>query len=243
MKLAMSQPYFFPYIGYFQLIHAADRFILYDNLLYNKRGWVQRNRIYTAGKGEDYIIVPLKSRSYSKYINELAIDYSNPWKEKLLKKLRHSYKKAAYYEEIYPFIASLLAEDYLLLSQLNNRTIRATANLLGIQTTIISNSQAYETIEEELKNRECSYEAKTQRILLACQKEKADTYINAIGGLALYSKDIFRANGIDLRFVQTAVYTYRQQATDFIPHLSIIDVLFNCGTEKTKELLTHYTLI
>lgn len=240
MKLAIFQPYFFPYIGYFQLIRSVDKFILYDHLNFIERGWITRNRISAPGGKEVYIQVPVEKKSSNRLINELTISDATPWQRKLLKQLRYTYGKYPFYHELFPFFEALLTREYTLLSELNCQTIKAVAGLLDIRTEITCGSSDYcRAIENELAAGEYTCEKKTQRILLICRKEKADTFVNAIGGQNLYSKPLFKAHGIDLFFLKTNESAEKQS----MPGLSIIEVLFHYGTEGTKRLLNGYELI
>lgn len=239
MRLAISQSYFFPYIGYFQLIRAVDKFIIYDHVTYIKGGWIQRNRIADPNATDSFIIVPLKKRSPNKLICELPISYDSPWQRKIIKQLRQAYSKSPFFHELFPFFQNLLTRDFRSISELNHHTIKAVAQLLDIQT-IITYGQS---IEEEVKGKRWPYATKTQRIFLACQQERADTYINAPGGQALYSKEEFKEQNIELFFIQPEKYIYTEGQKKPMPYLSIIDVLFNFGVEETKKLLTCYELI
>lgn len=243
MKLAASQPYFFPYIGYFQLIKAVDKFILYDHLSYIRHGWIERNRIAMPDSKELFIKVPLKKRSPNKLIREIEIDNSLPWQTKLLKQLRCNYMRKPFFSEIYPFVENLLTKEYDRLTDFNCDTIAAIASLLNIQTTIVCGGDDYLSVEDELKMKKHSCETKTQRIVLLCRKENADTYVNAIGGQLLYSKEEFEKQGIHLLFLRTDKYARCGSAECPTPYLSVIDVLFNYGVNGTKDLLGCYELL
>jgi hypothetical protein len=245
MRLAGSQPYFFPYIGYFQLIHAVDEFILYDHFQYIKGGWIERNRIAmpSGGSKELFIRVPLKKRSSNKWIRDLVIDNSVLWRQKLIKCLRHGYARSPFFDELFPFFEDLVMKEYDLLTDLNSDTIRAVARLLEIRTRIVCASREGLTVEDDLRTANDSCEIKTRRIFLLCRKEKADTFVNATGGQALYSKEEFREQGIRLLFLRTHKYTGSGETKKPVPLLSIVDMLFNCGVDGTKEMLDYYDLI
>jgi len=238
MKLAMNQSYFFPYIGYFQLIHAVDKFILYDHLTYIKGGWIQKNRISQPNNTECFITIPLQKRSSNKYICELPISYAHPWQKKIINQLKNAYIKSPFFNEVFHFIEELIMKDFYLITDFNSYSIKVIAQLLDIQTTIVQGV----SIEKELNNATWPYETRTQRILLACQQEKADIFINAIGGKGLYSKEEFREQDVDLFFIQTEKQAQIGESIKPMPDLSIIDALFNYGINGTKELLTAYSL-
>ncbi|MDR0795767.1 MAG: WbqC family protein [Tannerella sp.] len=244
MNLGVMQPYFFPYLGYFQLIGATDKFILHDHSHFIKRRWIHRNRILIRQTGIIYITVPLKKASSNKRISEIEIEYSVDWQRKILKTFMLNYKHAHYFHEIYPFIETILRTKHQTIAELNFDSIRAVCNLLEIDTAIVYGSEPYFEIEEALKSQPSSpYDLKTQRVIAVCKQEGADTYTNAIGGQALYNKQIFADNGIRLQFIQTLPYQYPQLTKTFYPDLSILDVLFHCGVKDTKKLLSYYELI
>ena len=235
----MNQSYFFPYIGYFQLIHAVDKFILYDHLTYIKGGWIQRNRIGQPNNTACFITIPLQKRSPHKLISELSISRAYDWQTKIITQLKNTYSRSSFFKETFPLIEDLIMKDFRYITDFNCYSIKAIAQLLDIQTTIVQGA----SIEEELKNVSWPYQTKTQRILLACQQEKADTFVNAIGGKTLYSKEEFQEQGINLFFIQTEKQIQVGEWVKPMPDLSIIDVLFHYGINGTKDLLRAYQLI
>ena len=254
MRLAVMQPYFMPYIGYFQAIGAVDKYILYGNLPFIKKQWMNRNRIRLCN-GEVYpIIVPLKHKSSKTLIHDVVVDNSQPWERSLLKTLLMNYKRAYGFNEVFPFIESLLSIRYETLMELNVETIRSISRYLDIQTEIDSDNRRFDDLEEVLKSIESDYSnlpylwttkpvKKTARVIEICRREHSCHYINAIGGQALYDKNEFLSYGIRLDFIRTNEITYPQYSYPFEPNLSIIDVLMHNGKEGTKELLKEYTLI
>ena len=253
MKLAIMQPYFMPYIGYFQAIKAVDKYILYSNLTFIKDGWMNRNRLQLRNGQVQIISVPLKHKSSNTMIYDIEVDNSQPWQKKLLKTIFLNYKPATYFDEIYPFLEDLLTKQYNTLSELNAETIRAIAKYLDISTEIESDNTRFLDMEQLLDVVEDDYSVmpflkthpvrKVARVLEMCRREDCHDFVNAIGGQALYSKEEFKLYGIDLHFVQTHEFTYPQLAPGFEPNLSIIDVLMHNGKEGTKKLLNEYTLI
>jgi hypothetical protein len=242
MNVGIMQPYFFPYIGYFQLINAVDKFVFYDNCQYIKGGWINRNRLLQCGGEDFYITVPLKKHSYTILISQVEIYNGVDWRRKILLSMRQDYKRAPFYGKIYPIIENLFSLSYDRISVLNAYTISAICKLLNINTQLISLEEVIGTAEEESHIDEFLYEPRIQRILSICRHEKADTYINAIGGQELYHKNVFAENGIKLQFIRTGEISYTQRSIKFFPNLSILDVLFNVGVDGTKRLLLEYTL-
>ena len=247
------QPYFFPYLGYFQLIQAVDKFILYDNVNYIKKGWVNRNRLVVQGRPR-FIVVPLQQQSSAQKIRDARIDMTRDWRKRLFGTIYLNYKRCAFFDEVFPLIERVLAMDVEHLTELNCSSVRWIAEFLEIPTDIVTDVSNYEGLErdlseetsrirEEYTQRQNLSDTKTIRIFLICRNEGAGTYINAIGGQALYDKSLFANNGIALWFVKTLPYSYEQRADEFFSSMSIIDVLMNCGKAGTKELLSRYELI
>ena len=242
MKLAIMQPYFFPYLGYFQLIHAVDKCILYDNVNYIKKGWVNRNRLLEMNKTPVYIYLPLKQSSSNKLIKEIEIDNTKPWKTTFLKIIEHNYKRSNFFEEVYPIIKDIIMFDEANLSRFNYNLLKTICTELKIEMRLYFKSEEYEQIEMEICNEDKFYRMHS-RIIEICKYEKAETYVNPIGGQELYNKKYFGSYGIELLFLNTQEYHYEQNSREYFDHLSIIDVLMNCGKEKTIRMLGRYDLV
>jgi hypothetical protein len=255
MKLAIMQPYFFPYIGYYQAISAVDKYILYDNLAYIKRGWVNKNRLLVVNREPVYIIVPVKDKSCLRKINEIELVDNKNWRKKILNTIFMNYKKTSYFDEIYSIVEHVINSEVRLLTELNIKSIIDISRYLDIKTEITTDTSKYFHLEEKLEDDRLDIaarfpsvkllnpEKKVIRVIEICRTEGADVFINAIGGQELYDKEEFTLNDIKLFFVQTKGYSYKQSTEIFYPHLSIIDVLMNCGKAGTKELLNKYDLI
>lgn len=234
MRLALMQPYLFPYIGYFQLLRAVDRFVVYDDVTYIKGGWINRNNILLAGKPFLFTVPVLNVSSFTA-IRDTEISYKAPWAEKLLKTVQQAYRKAPYYTTVHPLVEGVLASGEKTIGALATRSIRTVADYLGLSTEIKPTSSSY-------GNNALSAQA---RVLDICRQEGAAEYINSIGGQALYSKDDFRERGINLYFLRSGATPYTQGTgnTPFVPNLSIIDVLMHNSTEETRALLDNYELV
>lgn len=256
MKLAIMQPYFMPYLGYFQAIHAVDKYILYSNLSFIKDGWMNRNRILIKDGKVAIINVPLIHKSSNTFIFDIRIDNTRNWNKKLIKSILLNYKGSQYFEDIYPFFEKLLSKSYNFLYQLNADTIIEISRFMGITTPIeFENRNKYRELEIQLSNVEkgdyTDFEfmqktkpiKKVARVLAISAIEKADVFINAIGGQELYDKNEFASYGIDLKFIKTGDINYPQFSKEFVPNLSIIDVLMHNGKEATRQLLNEFTLI
>ena len=234
MKLAIMQPYFFPYIGYFQLINAVDEFVVYDNIEYTRKGLINRNRILVGGR-DAYISLPLKKDSDFLSVNERFL--ADSWKtekNKLVNRIRESYRKAPRFEAAYALVEKcILFEDDNLFNFIYN-SLHLISEYLNIRTRfqISSGIEIDHTLKAEKK------------VIAICRAAGATIYINPIGGRELYSKDEFETNGIDLLFLNTKEINYTQFENEFAPNLSIIDVLmFNSVKEIRAYLDEGYTLI
>lgn len=250
------QPYFLPYIGYFQAIDAVDKYILYSNVNFSKKGWINRNRLLMKDGSIFTMTAPIMHKSSTKLINSIKIDKSTRWKLKLLRTIYTSYKGSVFFDEIYPFLEKIFSSSFEYLYQLNGYLIEGICNFIGIKTIIeYENINKYLELEESLleidKNNYSQFlylekttpEKRVARILEICRYENANTYINAIGGQSLYSKDEFAKYGVDLKFIQTEGIDYPQFSQEFEPNLSIVDVLMHNGSEGTNNLIKKYTLI
>ena len=232
MKLAIMQPYFLPYVGYFQLINSTNQFVIYDNIKYTKKGWINRNRILVNSE-PSYISLALKKDSDLKNVDERELFDWNQNKKDLLNRIIASYNKSPYYKETIPLIKEILDYDNINLFIFLYNSVCLICNYLDIQTPIIISSLI--DIDHSLK---CN-----DKVLAICKEQKCKTYINAIGGQELYTKEEFLKENIELKFIKTKNIVYQQFNNNFQSNLSIIDVLMFCGQEKTKLLLNEYDLI
>src|SRR3990167_4624103 len=231
-SIAIMQPYFFPYIGYFQLIAAVDQFIVYDNIKYTKKGWINRNRIL-SNKKDTVISLPLKKDS--DYLNicerKLSTDF-NP--EKFLNQIKYAYRRAPYFVETFTLIEEIIRYENKNLFSFLHHSIVKICEYIDIKTNIEISSHI--TIDHTLKNQD--------KVLALCDAVSASIYVNSIGGIKLYSKEIFRKKGVKLKFIQSKPFNYIQLNEAFIPFLSIIDVMmFNPNNIIREYLLLNYVLI
>lgn len=226
------QPYFFPYIGYFQLIAAVDMFIVYDNIKYTKKGWINRNRMLLNGKNVMFSL-PLKSDSDNLDVceRELAADFN---RNKLLNQFNGAYRCAPYFTQTFPLVEQIIRHEDTNLFRFLHHSIVKTCKHLGITTEITISSGI--AIDHELKNQ--------HKVLALCEAVGAHTYVNALGGMELYSKETFQEKGIELRFIQSGPFEYSQFSDAFVPWLSIIDVMmFNPVDTIRTCISTNYELI
>jgi hypothetical protein len=227
MKLAIMQPYFFPYIGYFRLVAAVDRFVFYDDVQYMKGGWINRNRLLGAN-GPQFFTVPLSQASYSRKINEIEVVPNDHWKHKVLKTLMQQYGGASHFGDVYPMVSSVVEMPTSLISELAKQSVRAVATYLGLPTTFVATSASY--------GNDALHGA--QRVLDICRREGATDYYNLPGGQGLYQADEFAEADLSLHFVESALASYPQRTAEFHPGLSIIDVLMNNSPDSVALMLT-----
>ena len=234
MKLAIMQPYLFPYIGYFQLIQAADKFVVYDNIQFTKKGWINRNRILVNGKDE-YITLPLKKGSDFLNINERKLaDTFTTDRIKLLRKINEAYKKAPEFKPVFSLLESVINSNEENLFYFIFQSIQAVCIYLDIKTEFVISSAV--PLDHQLKAQD--------KVIAICKTLNASQYINPIGGLDLYSKETFKQNNIELNFIKTNVVEYKQFSDEFVPALSIIDVLMFNPKEKVQQFIqSYYTII
>ena len=227
------QPYFMPYIGYFQLLNKVDQFIIYDNIEYTKKGWINRNMILTNGKSKT-ITLPIKKDSDFLNIRDryLADSWSKD-KTKMLNLLKESYRKAPEFKNIFPLLEFCINYENRNLFEFIFHSIKAICEYLNLKTQILISSSI--SINDKLQSQE--------KVLAICQKVGADKYINNIGGINLYNKDIFSDKGVNLKFMKSIEINYQQYHRQFIPNLSIIDVLMFNSKKNIELFLNNYELI
>jgi hypothetical protein len=226
------QPYFLPYIGYYQLIDAVDLFIVYDNIKYTKKGWINRNRLLQNGK-DVLFSLPLNNGSDSLDVceRELAIDFK---RDKLLNKIRGAYNRAPCFLQTFPVLERIVSYQDNNLFRFLHHSITTSCAYLGINTEIRVASTV--DIDHSLKNQD--------KVLALCKAVGARTYVNAIGGVELYSDDEFLARDINLKFIKSKPFEYVQFGDEFVPWLSIIDVMmFNPLDEIRTCIASNYELL
>jgi len=232
VKIAIMQPYFFPYLGYFQLMNAVDEFVIYDNIKYTKKGWINRNRMLLNGADEMFSL-PLKKDSDSLDVvqRELSADFD---RSTLLNQFKGAYGRAPYFAQTFPLLERIVGHEEGNLFRYLYHSVIETCRHIGIDTEVrISSSIA---IDHELKAQD--------KVLALCGALGADTYINTIGGTGLYDKGEFGVRGIDLQFIKAKPFEYKQFDSPFVPWLSIVDVMFFNPIEKVKDQIRRgYELI
>jgi hypothetical protein len=233
MKVAIMQPYLFPYIGYFQLINAVDTFVFLDDVNYIKKGWINRNRILVNGK-ESMFTVPVKKASQNKLINEIEVVLDGNWIEQFYKTLEQNYSKAPNFDDTFLLIQTIFNSGFSTISDLVIASVSHICLNLGMEKNFQISSELYS---------ETQGQEKSDRLINITKQCKYNHYINPIGGLDLYSKQDFKKENIDLFFLKSDLPEYKQFNTSFVPGLSIIDIMMFNEPEQIRYMLNQYTLI
>ncbi len=232
MRIAIMQPYFFPYIGYFQLISASNVFVLHDDVQYMTGGWVNRNRILL--NGEDRMITfPVQKAGYALPINARSYVSSNQGVRHIINQVKQAYAKATCYRQVFPMVEELLMFEDRNVARFNENLIRRICDFIGIRTSITTSSALEK--DDSLSGQD--------RVLDICKRVGATDYTNPIGGTKLYHQEAFQLCGITLRFLAAQEERYKQLGDKWIPFLSIIDVLMFNSVQEVQHLLTKYRLL
>ncbi|MDN8616669.1 WbqC family protein [Variovorax ginsengisoli] len=210
------QPYFLPYLGYFQLMSKVDAFVLYDDVNFINRGWINRNRIDIDGAAH-MLTVPLRQASQNRRICDIALGNDTAWRGRIVKSIRQAYARASQFERVFPLIERVVQHpaenlaDYLL------HSLNCLRDHLGLKTEIIATSRQYGNADLRAQ----------ARIIDICLREKADLYVNSIGGIELYDRARFEENGLRLEFLTPSLQPHAHGGAGFMPGLSMVDVLMH----------------
>ena len=229
MKLGIMQPYFLPYIGYWQLINAVDKYVIYDDVQFIKGGWINRNNILINGQKQLFNLL-LSGASPNKLINEITVQDNQT---KLIRTIELNYKKAPMYQQVFPLFLHIMEHSDKNLAKFIGNSIVEISKYLSIQTEFIYSS----TLDKDNTLRA------QDKVLDICKLLNAIKYINAIGGADLYSKESFANNGIQLSFLESKILPYKQLNSEFVPYLSILDILMFNSQERVKTMLDNYKLL
>lgn len=232
-KLAVMQPYFFSYIGYFQLIKAVDTFVFYDDVDFIKNGWINRNRVLINGDPK-YFTIPCKNVSSHEKIKNIEHGLDQRKRKKLLKKIKFTYSRAPYFDDVYPIINEVLDTKTAYINEFAINSVKFSSAYLDLECSFLKSSENYNNTDLDAAD----------RLIDICREESVSNYINAIGGMELYDKSYFKDNGVTLSFLKPQEITYKQFGENFVPWLSIIDIMMFSSPEKIKnELLNSYKLV
>ncbi|MCU7835993.1 MAG: WbqC family protein [gamma proteobacterium symbiont of Taylorina sp.] len=228
MKTGIMQPYFFPYIGYWQLINAVDTFVIFDDVNYIKKGYINRNSILVGGHAKQFTLELVKA-SQNKLINEIKVGNNT---NKILKTLEMTYKKAPYFKIVSPIIVEILTQEEKNLARFLGYSLEKISSYLQIETKLIYSSHL---------EKDNSHKAQ-EKIIDICKKTNTSSYINAIGGQKIYHKERFKKEKIELNFIKTELIEYTQFKNEFVPFLSIIDIMMFNSVDTIKQMLAQYKL-
>ena len=232
VKVGIMQPYFMPYIGYWQLMNAVDKYVIYDDVNFIKRGWIHRNRILINGEPR-YINIPMLGVSQNKLINEIEVNQAELSTGKTLRSIEEAYKRAPYYDAVFPLMKEILNCGRENIASFIEFSFQIICEYLDIQTELIVSSKLDKNCE--LKGQD--------KILDVCSRLNATEYYNAIGGQELYSFEAFEERGMKLSFLKTDQIEYPQYGNEFQANLSMIDVLMFNSKEQVQDMLKRFELI
>jgi WbqC-like protein family len=232
MKLAIMQPYVFPYIGYFQLINAVDLFVFYNDVNFSKKGWINRNKILLNGK-EFLFTIPCTDASQNKLICDTKIGFEIKERNKLLATIQQAYRKAPFFKEVYDIVENVFSADYEFIDEMAIVSVKETGKYLNVGTQFAESNNRYNN----------SGLMQADRLIDICLQEKATFYINAQGGTDLYDRKYFLSHTINLQFIKPGTIVYKQFDDEFVPSLSIIDVLMFNQKEEVKQMLRSFELV
>lgn len=232
LNIAVMQPYLFPYIGYFHLIDSVDIFVCFDDVNFIKKGWINRNNILLNGRAHLWSL-PLIKKSQNRQIRDHEITDPEKSQAALAELIENAYAKAPYFQSAMPVIRNTLNGSEKMIDLLARRSLENICDYLGMDVVFKNSSDLDKDNDAQAQ----------ERIIQMVGKLSGTAYRNAIGGRKLYDKDAFAENGIELTFIESASIKYPQFENDFIPYLSIIDVLMFNSREDAMKLTKKYTLI
>jgi len=230
--IAIMQPYFLPYMGYFQLLAAVNTFVVLDDAHYINRGWVNRNRLLLNGAAHTFT-VPLRGASQNRLICDIELLGERTWRDKLIRTVLQAYGQAPCYAQVSALFECLVNYPSPRLDEFLLNSLREIVRYLSLEVEFVSTSRVYKNAH--LKGQE--------RILDICRQERADIYINPIGGIGLYDRDSFLEQDIQLYFLRTRPVSYPQGKGEHVPWLSILDVLMFNEPPAVRQLLAEMDLV
>lgn len=233
MKLALMQPYFFPYIGYFMLIAHSDKFIAFDTVQFEKGGWMNRNRILKVNGGFSYINAQIQKSHIQTAIKDIKLSNSHDWRQKILHQLE-VYKKAPFYSQVMDFLRDCFSFETDSLSELNIYLLKRVCDYLDIDHDI----EVFSEMDIEIEDAE----EPDEWGLNISKAIRASEYINAPGGATFYSREKYEEAGITLQFIEANLSPYDQNGEVFEPGLSIIDVMMFNSKSDIDKMLDDYRL-
>ena len=229
MKIAIMQPYFFPYLGYFQLADKVDEFVFLDDVNYFKKGFISRNAILQNGSHFAFS-VSISKASQNKKINELS--YTGEF-EKLFALLRHNYGRCTFFQQVMPIVESVCKSANQNVALKNAASISSVFQYL--EDTKVFKTASQLNLDPGLRG--------ADRLISVCKELGASTYVNAIGGVGLYKPQVFEEHGIELQFLKPQLQAYSQECEGFVPGLSVIDAMMRLDQRELRMHLKAGELI
>ena len=234
MKIAIMQPYLFPYIGYFSLIYNTDRFVFFDTPQYIRKGWINRNRIISSSGEPIYFTVPTQKAARETAINQILINNEEQWQEKLYGQLSVYKNKAPYYAKVLELVHEVVDGEKNMISKLAIDSVMKTCNYLGIDKPF--------DVFSKMKLPGVVANAPDEWALSISKALGCDTYVNPPGGMSFFDRDKYKTAGIKLQFLQQELIPYVQKLGRFVEGLSIIDLMMFCKEDEIREMMEHYEL-
>ena len=235
-KIAIMQPYVFPYIGYMNLVQASDKFVFYDDVNFIKKGWINRNYIMLMGEPRLFT-VPLKGQSQNILIKNTEAFELDVFANKFIQQLKASYKNSNYRDSVLDYVREVLKDKSQTISQIAIQSVRLFFRYVGVKKNFLVSSNKFSQTQGL---------EKAERLITITQMLGAENYINTIGGISLYSKAFFLSKGVNLQFVKSIIKPYEHCNAvkgNFNPGLSVIDIMMNLSTHEIKNQLMSYELV
>lgn len=234
MKLAIMQPYFFPYIGYFSLIKNTDHFVFFDTPQYIRKGWINRNRIIAGGGKDVYITVPVEKAPRDTAIKDIKINNNEKWQEKIRGQLSIYKKRAPYYQDVMAVVEDVINLESDLVSELAIKSVVCSCKYLQIPMKYDVYSQMEHSIADVKEPDEWA--------LYITQQMQYDTYVNPPGGKSFFHREKYEKMGIELQFLIQELQKYNQRTNKFIEGLSILDVMMFCSPNEIESMMEKYVI-
>lgn len=223
------QPTFFPWVGFFDLIDQSNVFVLYNDVQFSKQSWQTRNRI-SSKNGIVNITLPVQKNKFQSAINNILIDNKKPWAKKLINTLYHTYRKAAFFDEVHIWISAFLEREYTKLNELNISFIELTSRKIGIDTKFICSSDLELLVDD-----------RTERLLFICQNLECNSYLSTKGSMGYLKEDFgverFADKRIELSFHNYEPENYSTGNLPFEPYMSIVDLMYHLGFKKVLNVI------
>jgi hypothetical protein len=224
MRIAVLQPGYLPWLGYFDQEMSVDRFVLYDDVQYDRRGWRNRNRLKTP-TGPGWLTVPVEQKGkYDQLIRDVKIDRTLPWKRKHLGAIETFYRKAPYFDKLFPELKSIISKDWEYLWELDLVVAEWLNGVIGVTTPVTPASELGASGQ------------KSDRLLDICKKLGATAYYSGAAGRHYLDLDLFKNAGIEVFFQEYEHPVYPQLHGDFVSHLSALDLVMIVGSEAGKVI-------